>query len=303
MMYVFKFRRNTASLLLGLIVCLRGAAAENDAPTKLVLVAGPCEHSAGSHEAEAAVRLLKHCLDRATTVGPVETLVCYGWPEDESILADAATLVFTGDGFPPSRAQQPAKAMAQLERLMAKGCGIVCLHYAMGLKKEQATEENAQRLLKWLGGYFATKQSKGGFYEDIVYTPADDDHPIQRGWKSFSFRGESYWDMCFNRNPQAGKVSPVASTELPPEEPREQVVVWAFQRTDGGRSVGIAPPHYYQNWQIDDLRTMVLNCIVWSAQLNVPAEGVRGEVRDLSVFEPKSVEPTWLPPKWRTPPE
>jgi type 1 glutamine amidotransferase len=303
MMNVFKFCGITASLLLGLIVCLRGAAAENDARTKLVLIAGPCEHSAGSHEAEAAVRLLKHSLDQTTDVGPIETVACYGWPDDESTLAGAATLVFTGDGFPPSRAPQPAKAMAQLERLMAKGCGIVCLYYATGLKTEQATQENAQRLLKWLGGYFAPGQSKGAFYENIVYAPAKGDHPILRGWKSFSFRGESYWDMCFDGEAGAGKMFPIASTLLPPEEPREHVVVWAFQRTDGGRSVGIAPPHYYKNWQIDHLRTMVLNCIVWSARLKVPAEGVRSEVPDLSEFEPKSVEPTWLPPKWRTPPE
>jgi type 1 glutamine amidotransferase len=281
-----------AAIMLGCVA----AAAE---PASVVFIAGPCEHSPGSHEADAAARLLKHCVDRAEGIGRVDTAVHYGWPEDDSGLVGAATLVFTGDGFPPSRAQHPDKAMSRLRELMAGGCGMVCIHYALGLKKEQVTDENSRRLLAWVGGYFAPGKSKGGFYEEIVYAPHDGDHPILRGWKSFSFRGESYWDICFNNDGDAGEIIPIAHTMLPPEEPRKHTVVWALQRNDGGRSVGIAPPHYYRNWLIDDLRTMVLNSIVWSAKIDVPAEGVRSELRELSMFEPKSVEPTWLPPKWR----
>jgi hypothetical protein len=279
-------------------IMLASAAAAADR-VKIVLVAGPCEHSPGSHEADAAARLLKHCLEHARDIGPVETAVHYGWPEDESALADAATLVFTGDGFPPSRAQGPDVAMARLQELTVGGCGIVCIHYALGLKKEQATEENSRRLLAWAGGYFAPGKSKGGFYKEIVYVPHDGNHPILRGWKSFSFRGESYWDILFNDKAGASEIIPIASTMLPPEEPRRHVVVWALQRSDGGRAVGIVPPHYYRNWLIDDLRTMVLNSIVWSAKMEVPAKGVHCDLDDLSSFEPKSVEPTWLPPKWR----
>lgn len=285
-----------ASLLAAITMASVAAAAE---PVKIVIIAGPCEHSPGSHEADAAARLLKHFLDHAQSIGPVETAVHFGWPDDESALAGTATLVFTGDGFPPSRAERPVKAMSRLRELMAEGCGMVCIHYALGLKKEQATEENSRRLLEWMGGYFAPGKSKGGFYEDIVYTPHEGDHPILRGWKSFSFRGESYWNICLNNETGADEIIPIASTMLPPEEPRKHVVVWAFQRRDGGRSVGIAPPHYYHNWRIDDLRTMVLNSIVWSAKLDLPSEGVRSDLGDLSAFEPKSVEPTWLPPKWR----
>ena len=280
------------------VIALTGATTAA-VPKKIVLIAGPCEHSPGSHEADAAARLLKHCLDRSQDIGPIETAVHYGWPEDESVLAGARTLVFTGDGFPPARARRPDEAMAQLQELMTRGCGIVCVHYALGLKKEQATEENSRRLLAWVGGYFAPGKSKGGFYEKIVYEPHDGNHPILRGWKSFSFRGESYFDICFDSVAGAGEIIPLAYSMLPPEEPQKHVVVWAWERGDGGRAVGIAPPHYYRNWLIDDLRTMVLNSIAWSAKITVPAEGVRCELRDLSIFEPKSVEPTWLPPKWK----
>ena len=43
-------------------------------------------------------------------------------------------------------------------------------------------------------------------------------------------------------------------------------------------------PHFYRNWRIDDLRTLVLNGICWAAKMEVPAKGVKTEVPDLSRF-------------------
>jgi hypothetical protein len=63
------------------------------------------------------------------------------------------------------------------------------------------------------------------------------------------------------------------------------------ERQDGGRGVGIVMPHYFRNWQIDDLRTMVLNAIFWSAHLDVPADGVKAKLPNLTTFRPAAVEP------------
>ncbi|MFW6170756.1 MAG: hypothetical protein ACODAD_09720 [Planctomycetota bacterium] len=67
--------------------------------------------------------------------------------------------------------------------------------------------------------------------------------------------------------------------------------MWAIEREDGGRGVGIVMPHYYRNWNLDDLRTMVLNSICWSAKLDVPQGGVKTTLPELKTFEPDAVAP------------
>ena len=78
---------------------------------------------------------------------------------------------------------------------------------------------------------------------------------------------------------------------LPADNPKKETVAWGVERPDGGRGVGIVVPHYYRNWRIDDLRTLILNCIAWSAKREIPQEGVKSPLPDLAMFEPDSVEP------------
>jgi hypothetical protein len=78
---------------------------------------------------------------------------------------------------------------------------------------------------------------------------------------------------------------------LPPESPKREVVAWAVSREDGGRGVGVVMPHFYRNWKIDELRTLILNSIVWAAKREVPADGVKVALPDLAQFEPAAVDP------------
>ena len=41
----------------------------------------------------------------------------------------------------------------------------------------------------------------------------------------------------------------------------------------------------------DDLRTLILNAIVWTAKRDVPKDGVQVNLPDLTTFKPASVEP------------
>ncbi|MFH1265908.1 MAG: hypothetical protein ABIK89_09270, partial [Planctomycetota bacterium] len=126
---------------------------QKDSPkAKIVIVAGPCQHPPGTHEAAAGGRLLAHCVGRAENIGPVDAQFLDGWPKDERVLSDAATIVFIGDIFPPERMDQPEKIKAQLAKLMDRGCGIVCVHYATGLRRDHVSEDGDHPVLKWLGG-------------------------------------------------------------------------------------------------------------------------------------------------------
>ena len=92
-------------------------------------------------------------------------------------------------------------------------------------------------------------------------------------------------------------VTSLVSTMLPPEAPQKETVVWSVERADGGRGVGLVIPHFYRNWRIDDLRTLILNSICWTAKCEIPVDGIQSSLPDLATFEPASVEPKPRPKK------
>ena len=46
----------------------------------------------------------------------------------------------------------------------------------------------------------------------------------------------------------------------------------------GGRGFGCTGAHYHKNWANDDFRKMMVNALVWTSGLEVPAEGVASTV-------------------------
>jgi hypothetical protein len=56
---------------------------------------------------------------------------------------------------------------------------------------------------------------------------------------------------------------------------RAETMMWAVERPDGGRGVGFTGGHFHKNWGNDEFRKIVLNAILWSAKIPVPAEGVQ----------------------------
>ena len=276
----------------------RPAIGAEGSAKQVLIVVGPSRHPPGTHEVAAGGRLIEYMLEHAEGVPPIAAEVVYQWPAEES-LDRASTIVFIGDLFPGETLANPAKVKADLARLMGLGRGMVCVHYATGLQAKHVTDDGDHPLLGWIGGYFATGGCKHcrsvARICPATLTPEPIDHPVLLGWKAFHFDDEPYWNNYFGREGPARNVTPLVSTMLPPEAPKKETVVWAVERADGGRGVGIVVPHYFRNWKIADLRTLVLNGICWTAKLPIPPRGVRSSLPDLATFRPASVEPQ--PPK------
>ena len=271
------------------------------AETRVLIVVGPTNHPPGSHEVAAGGRLIQHCIEHMENVRGVKAEVVNEWPKEQALLDAVSTVVFIGDQFPPMRMPDSAAILAQLGAMMKRGCGIVCVHYATGLRAEDVAADGAHPLLGWLGGYFATKcahhQSIAKIYAAASITPATPSHPVSRGWKEFTLHDEPYINNYFGGEGNAllPGVTVLATSMLPPESPKSERVAWCVERADGGRGFGIVMPHFYRNWKTEDLRRFILNGIVWTAKLDVPADGVQTAVPDLATFAPASIEP--LPPK------
>jgi type 1 glutamine amidotransferase len=289
-------------LLLALTLPLRSAGDQ-----RVLIVVGPSKHPPGSHEVAAGGRVLKHCLENMANVPGVKADVVFAWP-DKSLRDVASTVVFIGDTFPPNRLPDPQQNLADLDAMMKRGASIVCVHYATGLLGEDVKPDGAHPLLEWMGGYFANRssphhQSIAKIFPAATITPAAPAHPVSRGWKEFTLNDEPYINNYFgpDGNRLAPNVTALATSMLPPESPKRETVAWCVERADGGRGFGIVMPHFYKNWSNEDLRRFILNGIVWSAKLEVPAAGVKSTVPDLKTFSPESVEYVAPPPKKAAP--
>ena len=280
-----------------------GQPANAAEPTRILIVVGPTNHPPGSHEVAAGGRLMQHCAEHMENVPGVKADVVYEWPA-QALRDAAATVVFIGDTFPAGRFPNPQQNLADLEAMMKRGCGIVCVHYATGLLGEDVTKEGDHPLLRWMGGYFANRscphhESFAKIFDAATITPASPQHPIARGWREFTLKDEPYTNNYFGKedNKAAANVTVLATSMLPPNAPKSERVSWCIERPDGGRGFGIVMPHFYKNWANEDLRRFIMNGIVWSAKLDVPAEGVKTTLPDLKDFKPVSVEYVPPPPK------
>lgn len=264
-------------------------------PTHVLIVVGPSNHPPGTHEVAAGGRVMKHCLENMSNVPGVKVDLVEGWPTKD-LRAAASTVVFIGDMFPPNRLPDVKGNLADLDEMMKRGCGIVCVHYATGLTAGDVAEDGEHPLLHWMGGYFATRckhhLSVAKVFQAATISPAAE-HPINRGWKEFTLHDEPYINNYFGKdgNRPAPNVTVLATSLLPPEAPKRETVAWCVERPDGGRGFGIVMPHFYQHWTHEDLRRFILNGIVWTAKLDVPADGVKTASPDLAAFKPVSLTP------------
>jgi hypothetical protein len=239
---------------------------------KIVLVAGSRSHGPGEHEFFAGCALLMKLLQQTQRVFPV--VARDGWPKNPKTFENAKSVVFFmdgGGGHPIIRQKEHAEAV---QKLMDAGVGFVNLHYAVEYPKAQG-----ERVLSWLGGYYETGYSINPHWKaDFKSLP---EHPITRGVKPFAIQDEWYYNMRFDRNLTGVtpilKATPPDNTRRTPdakEHPgREEILAWAFERPNGGRSFGFTGAHFHRNWGEDNFRRLVVNAILWTAKLEVPRDG------------------------------
>jgi len=291
--------------LAALMLLATPAAQSAPGETRILIVVGPSKHPPGTHEVEAGGRLLKHCLENMSNLPGVKVDLFNEWPKDQAVRAAADTIVFIGDTFPPNRLPNAEQNLAELEEMMQRGCGIVCVHYATGLLGEDVKPDGEHPLLRWMGGYFANRscahhESFAKIFPEATIQPAAPQHPAWRGCRAFTLNDEPYYNNYFGKdgNQPATNVTVLATSMLPPAAPKPEAVAWCVQRPDHGRGFAVVMPHFYRNWKLEDLRRFILNGIVWTAKLEVPPVGVQTTLPELSTFAPVSVEP--LPPAQKT---
>ena len=251
---------------------------------KALLLAGNPSHGFGAHDHLAGCSLLAKLLNESglPIEAEVHSLQKQGWPSPEKMAAaNSITIYSDGGGGHPFNGH-----LDELQALTKKGVGIVCIHYGV----ETTIGKPGQAFIDWTGGYFEPNYSVNPHW-DANYTKFPD-HPTTRGVKPFKTYDEWYYHMRFREKMEG--VTPIL-TDLPPDSTlsrgdgpysgnpavREAIknkepqhMAWATQRPDGGRGFGCSGGHVHWNWGNDQFRKLMLNAIVWTSGLDIPAGGV-----------------------------
>ena len=249
-----------------------------EAKKHVLMIAGNPSHGFGAHEHYAGLKILEEAI--AGSSENVELKVVKGWPGEED-LAKADSIVLYCDGQKRHTAMDHRD---ELRKRLADGCGLVCIHYAV----EMLPGESGKDWVEMLGGHFEINYSVNPHWvADFKSLPL---HPTTNGVKPFATNDEWYFHMRFS---DQGKVTPILSAIAPldtmsrkdgahsgnphvrksVEKGEPQVVAWAYDRPDGGRSFGFTGGHFHWNWANDDQRRLVCNAIRWTAGDEIEADG------------------------------
>ena len=278
-------KRLLVALTVG-VFCLGAFSASAQAKKKIVFVAGKQSHGWAAHEHNAGCRLLAKCINESGL--PVEAVVFEnGWPKDpQQAFEGASAIIMYCDG---GGGHMVVPHLAEIDALNAKGVGIGCIHYAVEVEKNKGGTE----FLNWMGGYFQTFLSINPTWRAMFSEFPK--HPVANGVKPFWTNDEWYYHMRFRPNMEG--VTPIL-TAIPPDSTRRgkddahggnpevraglgknllEHMVWVSENKNGSRGFGCTGGHYHINWWKDDFRKTILNAIIWTAKIDVPADGVKSE--------------------------
>ena len=205
-----------------------------------VFLAGQPSHGYGSHEHYAGCMLLAQSLEKA--MPNFETRVYkHQWPREEDALDQADVIIMYADGG----GRHPAlKHKEQLQKQAERGCGIICLHYAVEVPKQQGGEE----FLNWIGGYFEMNWSVNPHW--VAEFESMPKHPIANGVQPFSADDEWYYNMRFR--PKMENVTPIL-TAVPPkhtlERPRWSTQQQPTRPQNGGPAATCCLGVYPRRWR------------------------------------------------------
>lgn len=236
---------------------------------KIVLLAGSVSNKAGQHEYFAGCAMMMDWLKQTPGVWPV--MAAEGWPQNEAILDGAKAVVVYADGGAKLPFLEPSR-WEKISKLVAGGAGFVMLHQAVDVPEDRADD-----IKSWLGAVFKKDIGCRGHW-DMEFSQFPK-HAITRGVTAFAAPFDGW---LYNLHFAPGAV-PLLTGAVPDKNRttddakahvgRAEVIAWAYERPNGGRSFGFTGADLHKNWIAESQRRLVTNGILWSAKVDVPEAG------------------------------
>jgi type 1 glutamine amidotransferase len=277
-------------------VCLAASAAADDrervatggernaSDVKRVLLLGqsPDGHPFSTHEYMAGMHILARCLQPAKNVQTIIAKADEPWSEGPELLdgADAA-VVFLSEGAKWLSADEAR--LAAFRRLAERGGGLVVLHWGMGCREAQPIDDFVQLFGACHGG----PDRKYKVFEAAL-EPATKDHPVLAGIERLHVHDEFYYRLKRVRSAEAGEKDPLTPLLTVTIDGEPQMVAWAWERPDGGRSAGFSGGHFHETWNHEAYRRFMTQAVLWTLKEPVPPQGASVEIEPADLkLEPR----------------
>jgi len=229
------------------------AAADNEPrPQRLLLLGqGPDGHPQGTHEYMQGLKLMQKMLAGEKGLEVEIVKADEPWTDGPQKLAQAdGVVVFLAQGA--AWLNKDPKRRQAFEAFAARGGALVVLHWGMGTK-------NAKDIEPFTAIFGACHGGPDRRYKVLETDVAAADHPIAEGIRDFRLKDEFYYAL--KRAKTAEKLQPVLRAQI---DGNWEMVAWAWQRPDGGRSFGFSGLHFHSNWERPEYRILVHRGILWS---------------------------------------
>jgi type 1 glutamine amidotransferase len=217
-----------------------------------------------THEFMAGARVLNELLKSYPDIQTKIVNADEPWIEGPKLLDDCDGLVMlVSQGA--RWMQTDSNRWAAIKRLAARGGGIVALHWSVGA----ISADYIDGQLNLLGATRGGPQRK--YVESLGnYRRVDPKHPILTGVPDFTAFDEHYYRLDRRKD-----IQPLLTVNL---EGKDEMVAWAWERPDGGRSFGFVGLHFHANWQLPVYRRFVVQGVRWTLNLPIPAGGVNTDI-------------------------
>lgn len=241
----------------------------------------------GHHDYLGGCRLMQALLKQTPGVDAV--LVNEEWPADEKVFEGAAAVVFYTDGGGKQAYLASPEHVATVQKMADGKTGLVNIHQAV-----EFTPAFAQQSMSWIGGVYNALSSRGHWdsvhdtFPKHAITSGVTPWKINDGWLNhFQFPAEmkGITPLVWSGKEKLGS----------PEGGDKDVVAWTYDRPSGGRSFSFSGLDAHSAWEQAGMRQLVINGVLWSAGVEIPAAGAKCEA-DKTLID-SFLTPRIAPPK------
>lgn len=240
--------------MLAFLAPTAGAAA----PKKLLLLShGPDGHPVSTHEYVAGQQILAKLLRDVPDLQITQLRADGDWHDGPAMLDKTDHCVlFVSEGAKWLNSD-PGRRDA-FRRLAERKGGLSVLHWGMGTRDAA----NIDVFVQLFGACHGGPDRKYKVLETKC-TPAPN-HAATSGMQDFTVNDEFYFALKRDPNQDLKALLTARIND------RDEMVAWAWERKDGGRSFGFSGLHFHANWERPEYQKLVAQSVLWTTQLPQP---------------------------------
>jgi hypothetical protein len=265
-----------------LLACALTSAlnAQDQSRNLLLLAQGPDGHPRTTHEYVAGQQVLAKLLREVPDLKITIVNADGEWPDGPEVLSKADHCVlFVSEGAKWLNAS-PARRGA-FQKLAKRKGGLSVLHWGMGTKEAV----NIDPFVQLFGACHGGPDRKHKVVEASC-TPASG-HPATTGVKEFKIKEEFYYAL--KQDPNNKSLTSLLTAKI---DDRDEMVAWAWERPDGGRSFGFSGLHYHAHGQDVNYQRLVSQSVLWTMKVKPPQEfPTKLGKADFELPEPAATQP------------